>query len=156
MAGVMTGFGNFTHAVVRAIPSSLAKEALRMNVLDVDLVKAQREHEVYVGVLKHKLGLQVIELPADESLPDCVFVEDVAVVCGDTALITRPGAESRRKEVNKVCVCVYIICMYYRKIMSQLTISLFGVWSYTAVVIFGINVSYMYNCQRHIEITATL
>ncbi|XP_024276456.1 N(G),N(G)-dimethylarginine dimethylaminohydrolase 1 isoform X2 [Oncorhynchus tshawytscha] len=100
MAGVMTGFGNFTHAVVRAIPSSLAKEALRMNVLDVDLVKAQREHEVYVGVLKHKLGLQVIELPADESLPDCVFVEDVAVVCGDTALITRPGAESRRKETE--------------------------------------------------------
>ncbi|XP_055779212.1 N(G),N(G)-dimethylarginine dimethylaminohydrolase 1-like isoform X1 [Salvelinus fontinalis] len=100
MAGVMTGFGNFTHAVVRAIPSSLAKEALRMNVLDVDLVKAQREHEVYVGVLKHKLGLQVIELPADESLPDCVFVEDAAVVCGDTALITRPGAESRRKETE--------------------------------------------------------
>ncbi|KAM9530509.1 N(G),N(G)-dimethylarginine dimethylaminohydrolase 1-like isoform 1-T1 [Salvelinus alpinus] len=100
MAGVMTGFGNFTHAVVRAIPSSLAKEALRMNVLDVDLVKAQQEHEVYVGVLKHKLGLQVIELPADESLPDCVFVEDAAVVCGDTALITRPGAESRRKETE--------------------------------------------------------
>ncbi|XP_014024330.1 N(G),N(G)-dimethylarginine dimethylaminohydrolase 1 isoform X1 [Salmo salar] len=100
MAGVMTGFGNFTHAVVRAIPSSLAKEALGMNVLDVDLVKAQREHEVYVGVLKHKLGLQVIELPADESLPDCVFVEDAAVVCGDTALITRPGAESRRKETE--------------------------------------------------------
>nr|XP_046156200.1 N(G),N(G)-dimethylarginine dimethylaminohydrolase 1 isoform X1 [Oncorhynchus gorbuscha] len=98
MAGVMADFGNFTHAVVRAIPSSLAKEALRMNVSDVDLKKAQREHEVYVGVLKQKLGLEVIELPADESLPDCVFVEDAAVVCGDTALITRPGAESRRKE----------------------------------------------------------
>ncbi|KAK6313821.1 N(G),N(G)-dimethylarginine dimethylaminohydrolase 1 [Coregonus clupeaformis] len=100
MAGVMAGFGNFTHAVVRAIPSSLAKEALRMNVSDVDLEKAQREHEVYVGVLKQKLGLEVIELPADESLPDCVFVEDAAVVCGDTALITRPGAESRRKETE--------------------------------------------------------
>uniref|UniRef100_A0AAY5L7T1 Dimethylargininase n=1 Tax=Esox lucius TaxID=8010 RepID=A0AAY5L7T1_ESOLU len=100
MAGVMAGFGNFTHAIVRAVPSSLAKEALRMNVSDVDLVKAQREHEVYIGVLKHKLGLEVIELPADESLPDCVFVEDAAVVCGDTALITRPGAESRRKETE--------------------------------------------------------
>ncbi|KAM6962712.1 N(G),N(G)-dimethylarginine dimethylaminohydrolase 1 isoform 1-T1 [Aplochiton taeniatus] len=98
MAGLMTGFGNFTHAVVRAIPSSLAKEALRTNKLDVDLAKAHREHEVYVGVLKEKLGLKVIELPADESLPDCVFVEDAAVVCGDTALITRPGAESRIKE----------------------------------------------------------
>ncbi|XP_029489086.1 N(G),N(G)-dimethylarginine dimethylaminohydrolase 1 [Oncorhynchus nerka] len=102
MAGVMADFGNFTHAVVRAIPSSLAKEALRMNVSDVDLEKAQREHEVYVGVLKQKLGLDVIELPADESLPDCVFVEDAAVVCGDTALITRPGAESRRKETATI------------------------------------------------------
>ncbi|XP_038858741.1 N(G),N(G)-dimethylarginine dimethylaminohydrolase 1 isoform X3 [Salvelinus namaycush] len=102
MAGVMADFGNFTHAVVRAIPSSLAKEALRMNVSDVDLEKARREHEVYVGVLKQKLGLEVIELPADESLPDCVFVEDAAVVCGDTALITRPGAESRRKETAAI------------------------------------------------------
>lgn len=100
MAGLMAGFGNFTHAVVRAIPSSLAKEALRTNNLDVDVAKAQQEHEVYVSVLKQKLGLEVIELPADESLPDCVFVEDAAVVCGDTALITRPGAESRRKEVK--------------------------------------------------------
>ncbi|XP_062308375.1 N(G),N(G)-dimethylarginine dimethylaminohydrolase 1 isoform X2 [Osmerus eperlanus] len=100
MAGLMAGFGNFTHAVVRAIPSSLAKEALRTNNLDVDLAKAQLEHEVYVNVLKQKLGLEVIELPADESLPDCVFVEDAAVVCGDTALITRPGAESRRKETE--------------------------------------------------------
>ncbi|KAI1891995.1 hypothetical protein AGOR_G00149440 [Albula goreensis] len=100
MAGLMAGFGNFTHAVVRAIPSSFAKEALRTNCSEVDLNKAQREHEQYVGVLKHKLGLQVLELPADESLPDCVFVEDAAVVCGDTALITRPGAASRRKETE--------------------------------------------------------
>lgn len=111
MAGLMAGFGNFTHAVVRAVPASLAKEALRTNKFDVDLLKAQREHELYVEVLKHKLGLEVVELPADESLPDCVFVEDAAVVCGDTALITRPGAESRRKEVNlftiSACRCIF-------------------------------------------------
>lgn len=99
MANLMAGFGNFTHAIVRAIPTSFAEAALRTNCSEVDHVKAQREQEHYVGVLKHKLGLQVLELPADESLPDCVFVEDAAVVCGDTALITRPGAASRRKEV---------------------------------------------------------
>ncbi|MBN3313250.1 DDAH1 dimethylaminohydrolase, partial [Atractosteus spatula] len=98
MAGLMAGFGNFTHAVVREIPASFAKEALRTGSAEVDLARAQREHELYVGVLKHQLGLQVLQLPADESLPDCVFVEDAAVVCGDTALITRPGAPSRRKE----------------------------------------------------------
>lgn len=101
MAGLMAGFGKYTHAIVRGIPASLAKEALRMVEAEVDLVKAQREHEEYVEVLKTRLGLEVVELPAEESLPDCVFVEDAAVVCGDTALITRPGAESRRREVGK-------------------------------------------------------
>lgn len=101
MAGLMADFGKYTHAIVRGIPASLAKEALRSIEAEVDLVKAQREHEEYVEVLKTKLGLEVVELPADESLPDCVFVEDVAVVCGDTALIPRLGAESRRREVRK-------------------------------------------------------
>nr|XP_046246838.1 N(G),N(G)-dimethylarginine dimethylaminohydrolase 1 isoform X2 [Scatophagus argus] len=68
--------------------------------MEVDLAGAKREHEAYVEVLRTRLGLEVVELPADESLPDCVFVEDAAVVCGDTALITRPGAESRRRETE--------------------------------------------------------
>ncbi|XP_041790525.1 N(G),N(G)-dimethylarginine dimethylaminohydrolase 1 [Chelmon rostratus] len=100
MAGLMADFGHYTHAIVRGVPASLAKDALRIVQADIDVVKAQREHEAYVEVLKTRLGLEVVELPADESLPDCVFVEDAAVVCGDTALITRPGAESRRRETE--------------------------------------------------------
>lgn len=98
----MAGFGLYTHAIVRGVPSSLAKEALRMSQdgVEVDLAQARREHEAYVEVLGTRLGLEVIELPADEALPDCVFVEDAAVVCGDTALLTRPGAESRRAEAE--------------------------------------------------------
>lgn len=105
MAGLMAGFGQYTHAVVRGIPASLVKEALRTSQaeVEVDLAKARREHEAYVEVLGTRLGLEVVELPADEELPDCVFVEDAAVVCGDTALITRPGAESRRREVGSKC-----------------------------------------------------
>lgn len=98
MAGLMAGFGHYTHAVVRGIPGSLAKEALRSSQADVDLEQARREHEAYVDVLKNRVGLEVVELPADEAMPDCVFVEDAAVVCGDTALICRPGAETRRGE----------------------------------------------------------
>lgn len=99
----MAGFGHYTHAVVRGIPASLAKEALRSSQteVEVDLAKAVKEHEAYVEVLRTRLGLEVVELPADESLPDCMFVEDAAVVCGDTALITRPGAENRRGEVGQ-------------------------------------------------------
>ncbi|XP_069088370.1 N(G),N(G)-dimethylarginine dimethylaminohydrolase 1 [Pleurodeles waltl] len=104
MAGLsMSRFGECTHAVVRAIPESLCQEALRTEKgEEVDISAAKREHDLYVGVLKNKLGLQVIYLPADESLPDCPFVEDVAVLCGETALITRPGAPSRRKEVEEM------------------------------------------------------
>lgn len=106
MAGLMAGFGHYTHAIVRGIPASLAKEALRSSQAEVDLTKARTEHEAYVEVLRERLGLEVVELPADESLPDCVFVEDAAVVCGETALITRPGAESRRREVRDASVSI--------------------------------------------------
>uniref|UniRef100_A0A671S1U3 N(G),N(G)-dimethylarginine dimethylaminohydrolase 1-like n=1 Tax=Sinocyclocheilus anshuiensis TaxID=1608454 RepID=A0A671S1U3_9TELE len=104
MAGLMSGFGCFTHAVVRAVPQSLARDALRSGGLEVDLLKVQEEYEEYVSVLKHRLGLEVLELPADEALPDCVFVEDAAVVCGDTALVSRPGAQSRRREAVKAAL----------------------------------------------------
>ena len=106
MAGLMAGFGHYTHAVVRGIPASLARDALRSSQSEVDVAKARTEHEAYAEVLRTRLGLEVVELPADESLPDCVFVEDAAVVCGDTALVTRPGAESRRREVGTVSACV--------------------------------------------------
>lgn len=102
MAGLMAGFGCYTHAIVRGIPTSLTKEALRTSQTEVDSTKAQKEHDAYVHVLRTTLGLEIVELPVDETLPDSVFVEDAAVVCGDTALITRPGAESRRREVGKV------------------------------------------------------
>ncbi|KAK7889898.1 hypothetical protein WMY93_025458 [Mugilogobius chulae] len=100
MAGLLAKFGHYTHAVVRGIPASLATEALRSSQSEVDLDKAHQEHAEYVEVLRTRLGLEVVELPADEALPDCVFVEDAAVVCGDTALISRPGADSRRGETE--------------------------------------------------------
>ncbi|HYI00361.1 N(G),N(G)-dimethylarginine dimethylaminohydrolase, partial [Hyalangium sp.] len=37
-----------------------------------------------------------------ESMPDAVFIEDVAVVLDEVAVLTRPGAESRRAEVLSV------------------------------------------------------
>ncbi|XP_073499657.1 N(G),N(G)-dimethylarginine dimethylaminohydrolase 1 isoform X3 [Phyllobates terribilis] len=96
-------FGRCTHVITRAIPDSLCLEALRTDGdSTVDLTKARHHHELYIGVLRNQLGLNVVELPADESLPDCPFVEDTAVVCGGTALITRPGEPSRRKEVEAV------------------------------------------------------
>lgn len=50
--------------------------------------------------LLRDLGLDVIELPPDENIPECAYVEDTAVICNGIALITRPGAPHRMKEVN--------------------------------------------------------
>lgn len=41
----------------------------------------------------------MIEMVADESLPDCPFVEDTAVICNGVALLTRPGHPQRAREV---------------------------------------------------------
>ena len=89
----------YTKAIVCAIPSSLPAEAQRQNDPEeaVDFEKAVRQHHQYVLALKN-LGLEVIELPADDNHPDCVFVEDVSVVCDGVALIARLGHQTRRGE----------------------------------------------------------
>ena len=65
--------------------------------LDYEL--AVQQHEDMVKALE-SLGVQVTILETDESTPDCVFVEDPAVVIGDTVLITNPGAASRKPETK--------------------------------------------------------
>lgn len=67
----------------------------------IDYVLAAIQHREYRGLLE-SLGCEVIALPADDRYPDCVFVEDTAIVLDDMAVITRPGAESRRGETRIV------------------------------------------------------
>ena len=67
----------------------------------IDLARARAEHGAYEEVLR-SLGYRVERLPADDSMPDSVFVEDTAVVLDELAVITRPGAESRRAETEAV------------------------------------------------------
>jgi dimethylargininase len=87
---------------MRGVPSTLADcelTFLRRDPIDLDLAIAQ--HAAY-GDLLRALGLEVVELAADPALPDCCFVEDVAVVLDEMALVTMPGALSRRREVPAV------------------------------------------------------
>lgn len=67
----------------------------------VDVKRAVAQHAEYRRVLSH-LGLEILPLPPAPELPDGVFVEDVVVVVGDVAILTRPGAPSRRPEVDTV------------------------------------------------------
>ncbi|XP_002129594.2 N(G),N(G)-dimethylarginine dimethylaminohydrolase 1-like isoform X2 [Ciona intestinalis] len=87
--------------IMRGIASTLADDALRMDDVEpVDMKKAMEQHETYYKIFKDQLQLNVIVLDADDTLPDCVFVEDPAVVIGQTALVTTPGHPSRRKECD--------------------------------------------------------
>ena len=72
---------------------------LKRAPIDVDLARAQ--HHGYEVALAD-LGCKVLRLPPMPDLPDSVFVEDIAVVVDELAIITRPGAPSRRPEVPAV------------------------------------------------------
>jgi len=62
-----------------------------------DCALALRQHAAYVQALE-QAGLRVIVLDPLPNLPDAHFVEDVAVVTPEVAVITRPGARERRGE----------------------------------------------------------
>jgi len=90
-------------ALVREIPETFnqcIKPLENPQAIDVELARTQ--HRRYCEALS-QLGFELIVLPADDRYPDCAFVEDTAVVIEDRAIITRPGVESRRGEVDAVC-----------------------------------------------------
>lgn len=69
----------------------------------IDLEIARTQHEQYVRALKGPgCGCEVVELPAEPDLPDSVFVEDTAFILPEVAVITRPGADSRKPETDSI------------------------------------------------------
>jgi dimethylargininase len=91
-----------TLAITRCISPAMARcELTHVERSAIDLVQAEHQHRQYQQALR-ALGCEVVELPAEPDLPDSVFVEDVAVVLDEVAVITRPGADSRRAESASV------------------------------------------------------
>ena len=67
----------------------------------IDLDRARQQHDAYCGALS-ELGWTIIRLPASPDLPDSVFVEDAAIVTDEVAILTNPGAVSRRPEIAPI------------------------------------------------------
>jgi dimethylargininase len=85
-------------AITRDVSPSIAQaELTHLQRTPIDYEHASAQHRQYRELLA-SLGHTVVELPGDAAFPDCVFVEDTAIVLDDLAVITRPGAESRRGE----------------------------------------------------------
>ena len=71
----------------------------------IDLGVARDQHHLYETLLE-ELGCQVERLDEDPAFPDSVFVEDIALVLDEVAVITRPGALSRRGERDSIQRCL--------------------------------------------------
>lgn len=89
-------------ALVRQPASTLADgEVTHLERTPVDLELADEQWQGYVDALAAN-GFEIVDVPAADELPDSVFVEDAVVVFGDLAVVTSPGAESRRAETDAV------------------------------------------------------
>ena len=89
-------------ALTRPVPPSIAEcELTHLERQPIDVANAARQHDQYEDVLR-SLGCKVTRLAGLPDHPDSVFIEDTAIVLDDCAVITRPGAESRRGEVEGV------------------------------------------------------
>lgn len=75
--------------------------------IDVGIARAQ--HREYTQALRD-VGCEVIELPAEVDLPDSVFVEDTAFILPEVAVITRPGADSRKPETESIARALQPYC----------------------------------------------
>jgi dimethylargininase len=89
-------------AFTRPVPPSIANcELTHLERQPIDVATAIRQHCEYEEALR-SLGCDVRQLTGLPNHPDSVFIEDTAIVLDDCAIITRPGAESRRGEVPGV------------------------------------------------------
>ncbi len=89
-------------AVTRQVSPAMERcELTHLDRAPIDISRARRQHLAYEQVLR-KLGCRIETLPEEPELPDSVFVEDTAIVLDELAVITRPGAPSRRPETPSI------------------------------------------------------
>lgn len=89
-------------ALTRAVPPAIeACELTHLAREPIDVERAAAQHAAYEEALR-RLGCRVQRLAPAPDMPDSVFVEDMAVVTDECAVITRPGARSRRGETSSV------------------------------------------------------
>jgi len=89
----------FTHAIVRTPCKAIAEGITTVDLGVSDYAKALEQHSNYIMALE-QCGLSVTILPANENFPDSTFVEDTALLTPYCAIITNPGAKSRKREID--------------------------------------------------------
>jgi len=89
-------------AITRAVSDAINDcELTHVAREPIDLEVARAQHAAYERALEAAQCTIVRAAPAPDC-PDAVFVEDTAIVVDEVAIITRPGAVSRRPETAGV------------------------------------------------------
>lgn len=102
----------FRNAIVRKPCKNMTKGLSSANLGLPDYQLALQQHENYIIALR-SCGLRVEVLEANEDFPDSTFVEDIALLTPYCAIITNPGAPSRKGEANDA---LETIKKYYNQI----------------------------------------
>ncbi|MEN8209258.1 MAG: arginine deiminase family protein [Candidatus Fermentibacteria bacterium] len=94
-------------ALMKEVSSNISDcEISTITRTPIDHDIAMEQHRNYADTVR-KLGYKIHMIKADE-LPDSVFIEDTAVVLDEIAVITNPGASSRRAETQAVAEALHI------------------------------------------------
>lgn len=89
-------------ALTREVPGSINRcELTHLARQPIDVALARDQHRAYEAALE-AAGCTIQRLPPLDDHPDAVFVEDTVIVTRELAVLTRPGAESRRAEIRTV------------------------------------------------------
>jgi dimethylargininase len=91
----------FKRAIVRRPGRNFAEGLTTFTGEAPDYEKALAQHEAYCAALE-RCGMELVRLEVDLARPDSTFVEDVAVVTEEFAVVTRPGTPSRAGEVDGI------------------------------------------------------
>lgn len=85
-------------ALVRHVPESFTRALAKyFGTGPTDVALARRQHQAYIDALEAN-GVRVHAIEADDRHPDCIFVEDQAVVIDGRMLLPMPGHPSRVAE----------------------------------------------------------
>jgi dimethylargininase len=91
----------FKYAITRKPGKNFAAGLTTANLGTPDYNLILKQHHAYVCILQ-SLGLEVEILQSLPEYPDAYFVEDVAIVTPEIAVITHPGAQERAGEANHI------------------------------------------------------
>jgi len=91
----------YTKAIVRRPGPAIVNGLTTSNLGKPNYQAALQQHIQYIKALM-VCGLKIHILESDNNLPDSTIIEDTALLTPDCAIITNPGAVSRKGETKEV------------------------------------------------------